>query len=241
MKKRFVSVLLVAAMLLSLLAVTTAAANEVSSSGESYVENSQVGIITSIEIPDINFKPIEPIKPFEIPDFKDVIIGTYYYSAVMWAVDKKITVGTTATTFEPEAPCSRAQVVTFLWRAAGQPEPKTTVSPFNDVKDSSQYYYKAVLWAVENKITVGTTATTFEPNASCTRGQVVTFLWRYKGQPSSSATVSFTDVNSAEYYYKAVKWAVEKTITTGTTATTFEPEATCTRGQIVTFLYRAVA
>ncbi len=172
--------------------------------------------------------------------FTDVKASQYYYDAVTWAVDKGVTNGTSDTTFSPNANCTRGQVVTFLWRASGSPEPASSTNPFTDVK-SSQYYYKAVLWAVEKGITTGMTATTFGPNASCTRAQVVTFLNRTAGTPApASSTNPFTDVKSSQYYYKAVLWAVEKGITTGMTATTFGPNATCTRGQIVTFLYRYV-
>ena len=172
--------------------------------------------------------------------FTDVFPSDYYYDAVLWAVNAtpQITAGTTATMFSPNATCTRAQVVTFLWRASGEPEPASTNNPFADVK-SDQYYYKAVLWAVENGITAGTTATTFSPNAGCTRAQVVTFLWRAKGKPAPLATNNpFTDVKQ-DYYYDAVLWAVENGITAGTSPSTFSPNATCTRGQIVTFLFRA--
>jgi hypothetical protein len=131
-------------------------------------------------------------------------------------------------------------VVTFLWRAAGEPEPSTTVNPFTDVK-AGAYYYKAVLWAVENGITDGMSDTTFEPDGTCTRGQVVTFLYRYAEEPEvSTADSLFTDVKAGAYYEKAVAWAVSKEITNGMSDTTFEPNRTCTRGQVVTFLHRAV-
>ncbi|MBQ6431429.1 MAG: S-layer homology domain-containing protein [Oscillospiraceae bacterium] len=174
--------------------------------------------------------------------FIDVKEGAFYYDAVLWAVnaDPQVTAGTSATTFSPDATCTRAQVVTFLWRAKGCPEPKSDNNPFTDVK-AGEYYYKAVLWAVENNITAGTSATTFSPNAGCTRAQVVTFLWRTEGQPKPSSSANpFRDVTGG-YYYDAVLWAVEKNITAGTSATTFSPDNTCTRGQIVTFLYRAFA
>ena len=170
--------------------------------------------------------------------FTDVKKSDYYYDAVIWAVENGITAGTSATKFSPNATCTRGQVVTFLWRAAGQPEPNTKVNPFSDVK-SSDYFYKAVLWAVENGITAGTRAAKFSPNAACTRAQVATFLWRAEGEPDASGTNPFSDVKSSEYYYKAVLWAVENGITAGTSATKFSPNAACTRGQIVTFLYRA--
>ena len=169
--------------------------------------------------------------------FKDVKLDQYYAEPVLWAVGKNITNGMSANTFAPNNDCTRGQIVTFLWRAAGSPEPKNTRNPFKDVK-SNQYYYKAVLWAVEKGITNGTSANTFSPDATCTRAQVVTFLWRAKGSPKGSATNPFKDVKKS-YYSDAVLWAVKNNITTGTSATTFSPDATCTRGQIVTFLYRA--
>ena len=172
--------------------------------------------------------------------FVDVPSSAYYYDAVLWAADKGITGGTTATTFSPNNSCTRAQAVTFLWRAAGSPAPKSTVMPFTDVA-ADAYYHDAVLWAVENGITAGTTATTFAPNATCTRGQIVTFLWRSQKSPAAGATNPFTDVAADAYYANAVLWAVENGVTGGTTATTFAPANDCTRAQIVTFLYRALA
>ena len=172
--------------------------------------------------------------------FVDVPASAYYADAVKWAVEKGITTGTSATTFSPEASCTRAQMVTFLWRAAGSPAPKATTTAFTDL-DKSAYYYDAVLWAVEQGITTGTSATTFSPNATVTRGQTVTFLYRFAGQPAVSGSSSFTDVNSNDYYAAAVQWAKEQGITSGTSDTTFSPTNDCTRGQIVTFLYRQLA
>ena len=174
--------------------------------------------------------------------FEDVAEGTYYYDAVLWAVNHnpQITNGTDETHFSPDATCTRGQVVTFLWRAAGEPEPTGDKNPFTDVK-SGAYYYKAVLWALEKGITTGTSATTFSPNSGCTRGQVVTFLHRAQGTPTPGSSVNpFTDVKSGQYYYEAVLWAVNHSpqITKGTGATAFSPNQTCTRAQIVTFLYR---
>ena len=170
--------------------------------------------------------------------FSDVKNGQYYTEPVLWAVANGITTGTTATTFGPDEGCTRAQVVTFLWRAAGKPVPTSSVNPFADVK-SGQYYYNAVLWAVEKGITNGTAATTFSPDDTCTRAQIVTFLWRFAGKPTpTSQNNPFHDVRTTEYYGTAVLWAVENGITNGTSATTFDPEATCTRAQVVTFLYR---
>ena len=175
--------------------------------------------------------------------FVDVVEGAFYYDPVLCAVGHKpqITNGTDETHFSPGATCTRGQVVTFLWRAAGCPEPTSGSNPFTDVKEGA-FYYKAVLWAVEKGITKGTSATTFSPNQGCTRGQVVTFLHRSAGTPApGSKEHPFTDVKPGAFYYEAVLWAVEKGVTKGTTPTTFSPNATCTRGQIVTFLYRAMA
>ena len=171
--------------------------------------------------------------------FTDMPADAYYAEAVKWAVTEGITSGTTATTFSPNSGCTRGQVVTFLWRAAGEPEPSSTVNPFTDVS-ADAYNYKAILWAYENGITGGTTATTFAPNATCTRAQIVTFLYRANGQTVDSGNV-FTDVPADAYYADAVNWAVAEGITGGTTATTFAPNATCTRAQVVTFLYRDMA
>lgn len=169
--------------------------------------------------------------------FSDVSSSAYYYDAVIWAVENGITGGTTPTTFAPGSACTRAQTVTFLWRAAGQPRPRSSVNPFTDVAPGS-YYYDAVLWAVEQGITNGLTATTFGPNATVNRGQVVTFLFRSaKASPVDEAN-PFSDVSESAYYSDAVLWAVANGITNGNTATTFGPTAPCTRGQIVTFLYR---
>ena len=169
--------------------------------------------------------------------FTDVPAGSYYEDAVIWAVDKGITTGTSATTFNPNGICTRAQAVTFLWRAAGSPEPETRAMPFTDVPAGS-YYYDAVLWAVENGITKGTSDTTFSPNATCTRAQIVAFLWRSEKSPAAGTANPFADVKSTAYYADAVLWAVKEDITKGTTNTTFSPDADCTRAQIVTFLWR---
>lgn len=178
----------------------------------------------------------------EDPDlltFTDVLASAYYYDAVYWAVENGVTNGTSASTFSPNASCTRAQMVTFLWRAAGSPEPESTVNPFTDVS-ASAYYYDAVLWAVEQGITNGTSATTFGPDTTVTRGQTVTFLWRYDGSTAASGS-GFADVASDAYYADAVAWAASEGITSGTSATTFSPNNDCTRGQIVTFLYRYMA
>ncbi len=177
---------------------------------------------------------------YENVSFQDVRDNSvYYYTPVYWAYDEGITAGTTATTFSPSQGCTRAQFVTFLWRLAGEPEPTSSANPFTDVTNTSASYYKAVLWAVEQGVTKGTSATTFSPSQTITRAQAVTFLYRYAGEPAVSASSSFTDVtNTSASYYKAVIWAVEKGITNGTTSTTFSPSNPCTRGQMVAFLYR---
>ena len=179
-----------------------------------------------------------PSKP-ETPEnpFVDVKKDDYYYDAVIWAVGKGIAKGVTNTTFQPNASCTRAEMVTFLYRAAGSPEPTNKVNPFTDVAEDS-YYYKAVLWAVEKGIAKGTSETTFSPNDTCTRGQAVAFLYRYANSPAVSGINSFADVSETAYYYNATLWAVSGKVTEGTSATTFFPNDLCTRGQIVTFLYR---
>ena len=169
--------------------------------------------------------------------FVDVATGSYYENAVDWAVGNGITQGTDATHFSPDGICTRAQAVTFLWRAAGSPKPETRTMPFTDVPAGS-YYYDAVLWAVENDITKGTSDTTFSPNMTCTRAQIVAFLWRSEKSPAAGTANPFADVKSAAYYADAVLWAAKKDITKGTTNTTFSPDADCTRSQIVTFLWR---
>ena len=179
-----------------------------------------------------------PSKP-ETPEnpFVDVKKDDYYYDAVIWAVGKGIAKGVTDTTFQPNASCTRAEMVTFLYRAAGSPEPTNKVNPFTDVAEDS-YYYKAVLWAVEKGIAKGTSETTFSPNDTCTRGQAVAFLYRYANSPAVSGSNSFADVSETAYYYNATLWAMSEKVTEGTSATTFSPNDLCTRGQIVTFLYR---
>lgn len=164
--------------------------------------------------------------------------GHWAHDPIDWAVVNGITSGTSDTTFSPDMTCTRAQIVTFLWRAAGSPEPNSTNNPFSDV-NSDQYYYNSVLWAAETGVTAGTSDSTFSPNEGCTRAQVVTFLWRFDGCPeSASPTNPFTDVPSGQYYTEAVLWAAKNGITAGTGETTFSPDQTCSRAQIVTFLYR---
>ena len=173
-----------------------------------------------------------------VAGFTDVSPGDYFAEPVRWAVRNGITTGTSTTKFSPYAGCTRGQIVTFLWRAAGAPEPEGTENPFGDVR-SGDYFCEAVLWAVEKGITTGTDATHFSPNSVCTRGQIVTFLWRANGEPQTAGTNNpFRDVKPGDYFRDAVLWAVEKGITLGTDATHFSPNAACTRGQVVTFLYR---
>ena len=169
--------------------------------------------------------------------FVDVATGSYYEDAVDWAVENGITQGTDDTHFVPDGICTRAQAVAFLWRAAGSPKLKTRTMPFTDVPAGS-YYYDAVLWAVENGIAKGTSDTTFSPNMTCTRAQIVAFLWRSEKSPAAGTANPFADVKSTAYYAGAVLWALREDITRGTTSTAFSPDADCTRAQIVTFLWR---
>ena len=176
-------------------------------------------------------------EPEKLP-FTDVSNSAYYYDAVLWAAEEGITSGVTGSTFAPGRGCTRAQLVTFLWRANGSPEPASRENPFTDVS-SSAYYYDAVLWAVEKGITTGVTGSTFAPDALCTRGQAAVLLWRANGAPQVSQEHPFRDVAEDTYYEDAVSWAVHGGVTQGTTGSTFAPDETCTRAQIVTFLYRA--
>ncbi|MDD3164776.1 MAG: S-layer homology domain-containing protein [Oscillospiraceae bacterium] len=181
----------------------------------------------------VTFKPAQKT---ELP-FTDVPSDAYYKDAVQWAYENAITGGTSATTFSPDMICTRAQTVTFLWRAMGSPEPTSTNCPFTDISTDA-YYYKAVLWATEKGITKGTSATTFSPDMAVTRGQTVTFLYRTAGSPAAGTANPFVDVTSDAYYASAVLWAVKENITSGTSTTTFSPIDGCSRAQIVTFLYR---
>ena len=181
------------------------------------------------------------IKIGQTMNFIDVKTTDYFYNSVKWAVNKGVTTGTSSTTFSPYNPCKRAEIVTFLWRAAGSPEPTITRNPFRDVNAvTHSSYYKAILWASQKGITSGTSATAFSPDQVCTRAQIVTFLYRYAGQPSGYYSNPFKDVGatSEASYYNAILWAVGKGITTGTSATTFSPYASCNRAEAVTFLYR---
>ncbi|WP_312280899.1 S-layer homology domain-containing protein [Oscillibacter sp.] len=167
--------------------------------------------------------------------FTDVAAGVYCFDAVQWAVAQKITTGVTATTFAPGETCTKAQILTFLWRANGQPEP-TAANPFTDVTQNN-YYYKAVLWAAEQGLVSGSA---FGASAPCTRAMTVEYLWTLAGKPESEKSTAFTDVPADAAYSKAVEWAVEKGVTTGKAADTFAPDAVCTRGQIATFLHRVM-
>ena len=192
--------------------------------------------------PDTPHKPsggtstTTPSQPTQT--FRDVSKRSYYYDAVTWAVENGVTDGTGSNTFSPDKACTRAEIVTFLWRAAGKPAAKSSVNPFTDVS-SSAYYYDAVLWAVEVGITQGTSATTFSPDKTCSRAEAVTFLFRAASGKASSGTVPFTDVPANAYYKDAVLWAVAENVTQGTGSSTFSPDKTCSRAEIVTFLYRS--
>lgn len=194
----------------------------------------------SLDLTEFHVSYIDPAEyplPVWPPDFRDVRGGAYYAEAVKWAVEKRITNGTSSELFSPNQTCTRAQIVTMLWRAEDEPEPIGRDNPFTDV-DRDDYYYKAVLWATQSGITSGTSEHTFSPQQPCTRGQIVTFLWRL-GCRQSGYSESFSDVSSGAYYYDAVRWAVANGITKGTTASTFNPSSPCTRAAAVTFLYRA--
>ena len=193
----------------------------------------------NVEIKAIFEKNATPPPGPAVNPFVDVPAGSFYYDAVLWAVEKGVTTGTSATTFEPDGSCTRAQAVTFLWRVAGCPAPKSAAMPFTDVKAGS-FYYDAVLWAVENGITKGTSETTFEPEGICTRAQIVTLIWRAQKSPAAGTDNPFNDVKAGSFYETAVLWAVKAGVTKGTSAVTFEPEGICTRAQIVTLIWRCM-
>lgn len=181
------------------------------------------------------------IKIGQTMNFIDVKTTDYFYDSVKWAVNKGVTTGTSSTTFSPYNPCKRAEIVTFLWRAAGSPEPTITRNPFKDVNAvTHSSYYKAILWASQKGIAAGTSTTTFSPDQVCTRAQIVTFLYRYAGKPSGYYSNPFKDVSATNEasYYNAILWASGKGITTGSSPTTFSPYASCNRAEAVTFLYR---
>ena len=188
----------------------------------------------------IHFTPEGETEPFRFEDVTNP--ERYYYEPVYWAYrhDPQITSGTDETHFSPHDPCTREQIMTFVWKAFGAPTPGTDENPFTDVKPT-KYYYNAILWAVENGITSGMEPTLFGVGQPCTRAQVVTFLWNALGKPEPETTENpFGDVRQKDYFYKAVLWAVENGITTGTSETAFSPKDTCTRAQVVTFLYKAL-
>ena len=163
----------------------------------------------------------------------------YFYTPVLWAVENNITYGTDDTHFSPNQSCTRAQLVSFLWRAAGEPEPETTKSPFTDVQNPNEYYYKAVLWAAENGIAAGVGNNQFAPNQTCTRAQIVSFIYRASGDTETYTENPFQDISPKDYYYKAVLWGAANGVVAGTSDTTFSPDETCTRAQGVSFLYRS--
>ena len=172
--------------------------------------------------------------------FRDVHRDDYFYKPVLWAVDQRVTAGINDFEFGPELECTRAQIVTFLWNKEGQPTPKTTVSPFTDV-DENDWFFKPVMWAVEQNVTAGIGNGQFGPELVCTRAQAMTFLWKYLDKPEAQAEVSYTDVARTDWFYASVRWAVENGITSGVGGGRFGSEDDCLRAQIVTFLYRAVA
>ncbi|MDO4813040.1 MAG: S-layer homology domain-containing protein [Eubacteriales bacterium] len=223
---------------------------------EGYVVNAQAGTITlyAMKFSDYAIAFAErssggddsgggggsktPVSDDTMP-FVDVAKNAYYYDAVKWAAKNGITSGTDATHFSPDIGTTRAQVVTFLWRTAGCPEPKGDASKFVDVP-ANEYYAKAVAWAIEQVITKGTSETTFSPDVVCTRGQIVTFLARFAGVEDTDTASAFSDVKSTDYFAAAVKWAKDNNVTNGVTETTFEPYTNCNRAQVVTFLYRYI-
>ena len=201
------------------------------------IDGRSIGAVKSYTFENVRRNHTIEVSFARANEFIDVPAGSYFYEAVMWAVENGVTTGVSANRFDPDGICTRAQAVTFLWRTAGSPKPETRAMPFTDVPVGS-YYYDAVLWAVENGITKGTSDTTFSPNMTCTRAQIVAFLWRSEKSPAASSRNPFADVKSTAYYAGAVLWAVREDITKGTTNTTFSPDADCTRAQIVTFLWR---
>ena len=201
------------------------------------IDGRSIGAVKSYTFENVKRAHTIEVSFTRANEFIDVPAGSYYYDAVLWAVENGITTGASASRFDPNGICTRAQAVTFLWRIAGSPAPRLRTMPFTDVPAGS-YYYDAVLWAVENGITEGTSDTTFSPNMTCSRAQIVAFLWRSEKSPAAGTANPFADVKSTAYYADAVLWAVKENITKGTTNTTFSPDADCTRAQIVTFLWR---
>ena len=181
--------------------------------------------------------PTPSVTAEKVGGFSDVVKTDYFADSVLWAVDKGITAGTSKTTFSPNSTCTTAQILTFLWRSQGSPEPTSKTNTFTDIQESD-YFYKAALWAKENNI-VSRDSTVFNGNTPCTRSSAVLYIWRATGFPAATKASSFTDVAATTIYAPAVDWAVEQGVTSGTSKTTFSPDTTCTRAQIVTFLYRA--
>ena len=204
------------------------------------IDGKSIGAVKSYTFENVRRAHTIEVSFTRANEFIDVPSGSYFYEAVMWAVENGVTTGVSASRFDPNGVCTRAQAVTFLWRIAGSPAPRLRTMPFTDVPVGS-YYYDAVLWAVENGITKGTSNTTFSPDATCSRAQIVTFLWRSQKSPAAGTANPFTDVKASAYYADAVLWAVKEDVTKGTTSTTFSPDANCTRAQIVTFIWRALA
>ena len=204
------------------------------------IDGRSIGAVKSYTFENVRRAHAIEVSFTRVNEFIDVPSGSYFYEAVMWAVENGVTTGVSASRFDPDGICTRAQAVTFLWRAAGSPKPETRTMPFTDVPVGS-YYYDAVLWAVETGITKGTSETMFSPDATCSRAQIVTFLWRSQKSPAAGTANPFTDVKASAYYADAVLWAVKEDVTKGTTNTTFSPDANCTRAQIVTFIWRALA
>ena len=201
------------------------------------IDGKSIGAVKSYTFENVRRAHTIEVSFARANEFIDVPAGSYFYEAVMWAVENGVTTGVSASRFDPDGICTRAQAVTFLWRTAGSPASKTSAMPFTDVPVGS-YYYDAVLWAVENGITKGTSDTTFSPDDTCTRAQIVAFLWRSEKSPAAGTANPFADVKPTAYYAGAVLWAVREDITKGTTSTTFSPDADCSRAQIVTFLWR---
>lgn len=200
------------------------------SDGVALVEKGgQLGVLSLTAVPST--PPVSTVG-----GFTDVKTSDYYADAVQWAVEKKITSGTSDTTFSPGATCNQSQILSFLWRASGSPEP-AAANPFTDIK-ATDYFYKAALWAAEKGMVSGST---FGANTPCTRASTMEYMWKAAGSPAASYSGNFDDVSSSANYAQAVAWAVENQVTAGTSKTTFGPDSTCTRGQIVTFLHRAFA
>lgn len=194
-------------------------------------------ISSSATTPKPTPTPTPGVTAEKVGGFNDVVKTDYFAASVLWAVDKGITAGTSKTTFSPNSTCTTAQILTFLWRSQGSPEPTSKTNTFTDIKESD-YFYKAALWAKENNI-VSRDSTAFNGNTPCTRSMAVLYIWRAAGFYAAEKHSNFTDVAATTIYAPAVDWAVEQGVTSGTSKTTFSPDTTCTRAQIVTFLYRA--